>query len=156
MPDLVDAAQSEVQQITQRIASMAGQGGIRLSASVAKAGAGHALSLLGGLLSSARDSADEFRQTGKVSMREFSSLSTFHVQGKDALVVERALSQATERVEDRIAKNRTRSSVTGRMDNRLTSAADGKPPLPSKRDQKLMPATPDADDKRPSRPAPRR
>ncbi|WP_316313631.1 DUF3801 domain-containing protein [Clavibacter michiganensis] len=194
MPDLVDAAQGEVQQLTQRVAMNAATGGIRISSSVAKAGVGHGMALLGGLLTAARSALDEFRSTGKVSLKELAGTGTarqlvdvadklvarelertlkrygvtfaveagsdgsrtFHVQGKDVQVVERALSKAAERIDDRIAKNRTRSTVTSRIDNRLKSSTDPKPTRTTKRDQKIAPTIPGSDEGRTDRPAPRR
>ncbi len=81
---------------------------------------------------------------------------TFHVQCKDVHVVERALSKAAERIDDRIAKNRTRSTVTSRIDNRLNSATEPKPTRTAKRDQKFNPTIPGSDECRTDRPAPRR
>ncbi|WP_316295805.1 DUF3801 domain-containing protein [Clavibacter michiganensis] len=194
MPDLVDAAQGEVQQLTQRVAMNAATGGIRISSSVAKAGVGHGMALLGGLLTAARSALDEFRSTGKVSLKELAGTGsarqlvdvadklvarelertlkrygvtfaveaardgsrTFHVQGKDVQVVERALSKAAERIDDRIAKNRTRSTVNTRIDNRLKASTDPKPTRTTKRDQKITPTIPGSDEGRTDRPAPRR
>ncbi|WP_316289067.1 DUF3801 domain-containing protein [Clavibacter michiganensis] len=194
MPDLVDAAQGEVQQLTQRVAMSSGQAGVRVSLRVAAKTSTTMVHVVTALLAGLRQGRDGTTEPGKVSLKELAGTGsarqlvdvadklvarelertlkrygvtfaveaardgsrTFHVQGKDVQVVERALSKAAERIDDRIAKNRTRSTVNTRIDNRLKASTDPKPTRTTKRDQKITPTVPGSDEGRTDRPAPRR
>lgn len=154
MPDLIDAAQNEVHQVTQRVTMSTAQGGFRMATTVAKQTVVHTATILQVLASTARSALAELRDTGKVSMKELAATGTarqlvdvddaavakemertlkrygvtfalekgsdgsrtFHVQGKDVQVVERALTVASERVDQRIARNETRRAISSRVD----------------------------------------
>ncbi len=194
MPDLVDAAQGEVQQLTQRVAMSSGQAGVRGSLRVAAKTSTTMLHVVTALLAGLRQGRDGTTEPGQVSLKELAGTGsarqlvdvadklgsrelertlkrngvtfaveaardgsrTFHVQGKDVQVDERAQSKAAERIDDRIAKNRTRSTVNTRIDNRLKASTDPKPTRTTKRDQKIPPTVPGSDEGRTDRPAPRR
>lgn len=72
---------------------------------------------------------------------------TFHVQGKDVQVVQHALSVASERVDERITRNRTRRSNTEKIDAGVAERQAKRQKTPSRtKDRTLATPTPLAGD----------
>lgn len=83
---------------------------------------------------------------------------TFHVQGKDVQVVERALAAASERVDQQITRNATRQRLADKISAGVDEKKSSRKPTPTRRTGPDMPIPEVGDngDDAPQRPGPTR